>query len=135
MRWVTRWQQAQAKRRNLRSLILPWRWTSMGTGSAQASHSASVIAVSFLAEDQVHGPAALGMPTGLGEVLGKFRFSRVQERVVERESAVLAAVECLGELADRIGPVVRWRRLAERVADDLAQHQRLLVAFACLHRA
>src|SRR5262245_59399267 len=65
---------ATTKRRAFRSVSLPlaFRKSSIGVGSVQASHSASVMA-SLLAQDQVHDPTATHMLTRLAAVVQDVR--------------------------------------------------------------
>src|SRR5687767_14960817 len=55
-RCQTTWrQQAQAKSRTLRELALPRKWASIGLGSVQSCHSASVTPL-LLVQQQVNYP-------------------------------------------------------------------------------
>ena len=54
----------------------------------------------FLAEDQVQGPAALGMPLLLAKMLRQLGVAGFEKGIVQSKGAVLAGVQRFGELRD-----------------------------------
>src|SRR5262245_26632410 len=84
-------QQAHPNSRNLRSLTLPLRNSSIGVGSLHSSHSSSVMA-SLLAQDQVEAPATSRVRTWLPAVAEKVGGGATS--ICQNKCQVWQAVEC-----------------------------------------